>query len=348
MLVADIHLRLGTLDLAVALQAEPGEVVAVLGPNGAGKTTLLRAIAGLTQIANGSVVLDGVVLEDTATRTYVPTERRPIGVVFQNYLLFPHLSALDNVAFGLHARGRGRDANTVARGWLERMELAGYENAKPAALSGGQAQRVALARALATDPRLLLLDEPLAALDASTRVSVRRDLKRALSQFEGIRILVTHDPLEAIALADRLVILEGGRILQSGTAAEVTQRPRSRYVADLVGVNLMRGRAGGGHIAIEGGGTLTAMDGTDGEVFAVVHPRNVALYRSQPEGTPRNVWPGRITAVDQQGDRVRVSVAGPPTLVAEVTPASVRELHLAEGGEVWVSLKAAEVEVYPA
>ena len=158
---------------------------------------------------------------------------------------------------------------------------------------------------------------------------------------------MTHDPLEAIALADRLVILEGGRILQSGTAAEVTQRPRSRYVADLVGVNLMRGHATGGHIAIDGGGTLTAMDGTDGEVFAVVHPRNVALYRSQPEGTPRNVWSGRITAVDQQGDRVRVSVAGPPTLVAEVTPAAVRELHLAEGGEVWVSLKAAEVEVYP-
>lgn len=348
MLRADIQLQLGTLDLAVALQAEPGEVVAVLGPNGAGKTTLLRAIAGLAPIANGSVVLDGVVLEDTATRAYVPTERRPIGVVFQNYLLFPHLSALDNIAFGLHARGRGRDAHAVARRWLERMDLAAYENAKPAALSGGQAQRIALARALATDPRLLLLDEPLAALDASTRVNVRRDLKRDLTQFEGVRILVTHDPLEAIALADRLVILEGGRILQSGTATEVTQRPRSRYVADLVGMNLMRGRASGGHIAIEGGGTLTAMDGADGEVFAVVHPRHVALYRTQPEGTPRNVWSGRITSLDRQDDRVRVTVGGPPSLVAEVTPAAVHELHLAEGGEVWVSLKAAEVAVYPA
>lgn len=348
MLRADIQLRLGTLDLAVAFQAEPGEVVAVLGPNGAGKTTLLRAIAGLTPIAHGSVVLDGVVLEDTATRTYVPTERRPIGVVFQSYLLFPHLSAVDNIAFGLRARGRGRDAHAVARRWLERMDLGAYENAKPAALSGGQAQRVALARALATDPRLLLLDEPLAALDASTRVSVRHDLKRALTQFDGVRVLVTHDPLEAIALADRLVILEGGRILQSGTATEVTQRPRSRYVADLVGVNLLRGHAAGGHIAIEGGGILTAMDGTQGEVFAVVHPRNVALYRSQPEGTPRNVWSGRITSLDQQGDRVRVTVGGAPRLVAEVTPAAVHELHLAEGGEVWVSLKAAEVEVYPA
>ena len=347
MLHADIQLRVGTLDLAVALQVEPGEVVAVLGPNGAGKTTLLRAVAGLTPIAKGRVVLDDVVLEDTGTRTYVPTERRPIGVVFQSYLLFPHLSVIDNIAFGLRARGRGSDALSVARALLERMELVEYADAKPGTLSGGQQQRVALARALATDPRLLLLDEPLAALDASSRVSVRRDLKHALAQFAGIRLLVTHDPLEAIALADRLVILEGGTILQSGTAAEVTQRPRSRYVADLVGVNLMRGRASGGHIAIDGGGTLTAMDGTDGEVFAVVHPRNVALYRSQPEGTPRNVWSGRITSVDQQGDRVRVSVGGPPTLVAEVTPAAVHALHLAEGGEVWVSLKAAEVEVYP-
>jgi len=348
MLLADVQLQLGSLDLAVALRAEPGEVVAVLGPNGAGKTTLLRAIAGLTPIRSGSVVLDGVVLEDTATRTYVPTERRPIGVVFQNYLLFPHLSALDNIAFGLRARGRGRDAHVVARRWLERMDLAAYENAKPAALSGGQAQRIALARALATDPRLLLLDEPLAALDATARVNVRRDLKRDLTQFEGIRILVTHDPLEAIALADRLVILEDGRVLQSGTATEVTQRPRSRYVADLVGLNLMRGHAGAGHIAIEGGGTLAAMDSTEGEVFAVVHPRNVALYRSQPEGTPRNVWSGRITALDRQGDRVRVTVGGAPRLVAEVTPAAVQELQLAEGGQVWVSLKAAEVEVYPA
>jgi len=348
MLRADIQLRLGVLDLTVGLQAAPGEVVAVLGPNGAGKTTLLRAIAGLVPITNGSVVLDGIVLEDTATHRYVPTERRPIGVVFQNYLLFPHLSALDNIAFGLRARGRGRDAHAVARRWLERMDLVACENAKPAALSGGQAQRVALARALATDPRLLLLDEPLAALDASTRVNVRRDLKRDLTLFEGVRILVTHDPLEAIALADRLVILEGGRILQSGTAAEVTQRPRSRYVADLVGMNLMRGRASGGHIAIDGGGTLTAMDGADGDVFAVIHPRHVALYRTQPEGTPRNVWSGRITSLDRQGDRVRVTVGGTPSLVAEVTPAAVQELHLAEGGEVWVSLKAVEVEVYPA
>jgi molybdate transport system ATP-binding protein len=348
MLRADIQLHLGTLDLAVAFEVAPGEVVAVLGPNGAGKTTLLRAIAGLIPITTGSVVLDDVILEDTATRTYVPIERRPIGVVFQSYLLFPHLSVIDNIAFGLRSRGRGATARSIALGWLERMDLAAYADAKPGALSGGQAQRVALARALATDPRLLLMDEPLAALDASSRVSVRRDLKRALTEFGGVRLLVTHDPLEAIALSDRLLILEGGRVLQTGTPAQVTQRPRSRYVADLVGVNLLRGHASGGHIAIDGGGTLTSIDGVDGDVFAMVYPRNVALHRTQPEGTPRNVWSGRITALDQQGDRVRVTVGGAPLLVAEVTPAAVHELHLAEGGEVWVSLKAAEVEVYPA
>ena len=348
MLRVDIQLRLGTLDLAVAFEVAPGEVVAVLGPNGAGKTTLLRAIAGLIPITKGSVVLDDVVLEDTATRTYVPTERRPIGVVFQSYLLFPHLTVIDNIAFGLRSRGRGATARSIALGWLERMDLAAYADARPSALSGGQAQRVALARALATDPRLLLMDEPLAALDASSRVSVRRDLKRALTEFGGVRLLVTHDPLEAIALSDRLLILEGGRVLQTGTPAQVTQRPRSRYVADLVGVNLLRGHASGGHIAIEGGGTLTSIDGADGDVFAMVYPRNVALHRTQPEGTPRNVWSGRITSLDRQGDRVRVTVGGTPLLVAEVTTAAVHELHLAEGGEVWVSLKAAEVEVYPA
>jgi molybdate transport system ATP-binding protein len=348
MLRADIQLRLGTLDLAVALDAAPGEVVAVLGPNGAGKTTFLRALAGLVTIARGSVVLDDVVLEDTATGAYVPPERRPIGVVFQRYLLFPHLSVRDNVAFGLRARGRGRDAAAVTDRWLERIGLAAYADAKPSALSGGQAQRVALARALATDPRLLLLDEPLAALDASTRVSVRRDLSRDLTQFEGIRILITHDPLDAIALADRLVIIEGGRVLQAGTPAEVTRRPRSRYVADLVGVNLMRGHARAGRISLDGGGTLISSDGTDGNVFAVVYPRAVSLHSRRPEGTPRNVWRGRIGAIDQQGDRVRVAVEGEPSLVAEITPAAVRELMLAQGGEVWLSLKATEIAVYPA
>jgi molybdate transport system ATP-binding protein len=349
MLHADVAVRLGSLALDAQVKVMPGEIVAVLGPNGAGKTTLLRALAGLIRLDRGKVTLDGTVFDDVAVGTHLPPERRPIGVVFQDYLLFPHLSALDNVAFGLRARGiPAAHARTKATSWLERFGLSDEIHAKPRALSGGQAQRVALARALATDPRLLLLDEPLAALDASARGELRRDLKRHLASFAGIRILITHDPLEAIALADRLVILERGRIVQTGSPADVTQKPRSRYVADLVGVNLLRGTATRGQVALSGGASLQAADSVDGEVFAMIHPRAVALHRNRPEGSPRNVWRGRASALDFQGDRVRVGVEGEMPIVAEVTPAAVRDLDLAEGGAVWVSLKATEITVYPA
>ena len=349
MLKAQIAVRLGTLDLDVAIEAAAGEIVAVLGPNGAGKTTLLRALCGLVPLDAGRVALDDLVLDDVSRGIHLHPERRPIGVVFQDYLLFPHLGALENVAFGLRARGAStKNARAAAEIWLDRLGLGAYKEAKPRALSGGQAQRVALARALATDPRLLLLDEPLAALDASARGAVRRDLRRHLASFDGIRILITHDPLEAVALADRLVILESGRVVQTGSPAEVTQRPRSRYVADLVGVNLFRGIATAGHVALRGGAAIQSADGLDGEVFAMVHPRAVALHRARPEGSPRNVWRGHASALDFQGDRVRVGIEGEMPIVAEVTPAAVRDLDLAEGDEVWVSVKATEISVYPA
>jgi molybdate transport system ATP-binding protein len=188
----------------------------------------------------------------------------------------------------------------------------------------------------------------MAALDASTRVEFRRDLRRHLESFPGVRLLVTHDPVEAMALADRLVVLEDGRVLQSGTAADVTQHPRSRYVADLVGVNLFRGHASNDIITLAGGGSLTAAGTADGDVFAVVHPRTVALYRTRPDGTPRNVWEGRAVDLDSEGDRVRVRIAGTPPIVAEVTLAAVRELGLDRGDQVWVAVKATEVNVYPA
>ncbi len=349
MLSAQVAVRLGTLDLDVTIEAASGEIVAVLGPNGAGKTTFLRAVAGLVRLDAGRVALDDAVLDDVARGISLPPERRPIGVVFQDYLLFPHLSAVDNVAFGLRARGASaRDARARAKEWLDRMGLGEHADARPRALSGGQAQRVALARALAISPRLLLLDEPLAALDASARSEVRRDLKRHLASFAGVRIVITHDPLEAMALADRLVIVEHGRMVQTGTPGEVTRRPRSRYVADLVGVNLLRGTAAGGHIALPRGAFLQSADSVDGEVFATIHPRAVALHRNHPEGSPRNVWRGRASTLDFQGDRVRVGVEGEMPIVAEVTAAAVRDLGLAEGGEVWVSVKATEILVYPA
>ena len=348
-LEARVALALGSLHLDVDLALRPGEVVALLGPNGAGKTTLLRALAGLQPLDAGRIVLDGVTLDDVAAGVHVPAERRPVGVVFQDYLLFPHLSVLENVAFGLRSRGVARaDARRRAGEWLERVGLGARSGARPRELSGGQAQRVALARALAVNPRLLLLDEPLAALDASTRLETRRELRRHLDAYDGVRLLITHDPLEAIAVAERLAVLEGGRIVQAGTPAEISSRPRSRYVADLVGVNLLRAPGCGDRVEVGGSAVLAVPDAGHGDVFAVIHPRAVALYRDPPAGTPRNVWAGVAESLDVEGDRVRVRVGGSIPIVAEVTPAAVAELRLGDGGPVWVSVKATEITVFPA
>ncbi|MPZ88596.1 MAG: ATP-binding cassette domain-containing protein [Nitriliruptorales bacterium] len=347
-LSAHICLALGSLRLAATLEVAAGEVVAVLGPNGAGKTTLLRALAGLVPLGAGRVELGGRVLEDTEAGIRLPAEERGVGVLFQDYLLFPHLTALENVAFGLRARGLSRiQAFPRAHAWLERVGLEEVAGARPAALSGGQAQRVALARALALEPGLLLLDEPLSALDAEARLVIRRHLRAHLEAFDGPCVLVTHDPLEAIALADRLVILEAGAVTQSGTIDEVTRRPRSAWVAGLVGLNLYRGYARGHRIDLAAGQGLEAADAADGEVFVAVHPRAVALHRRQPDGSPRNVWSGSVGGLDAQGDRVRVHVDGPLPVVAEVTPAAVSSLDLGNGGRVWVAVKASELDLYP-
>jgi len=346
-LAARVELTLGQLHLSVEVAVATGELVVLLGPNGAGKTTLLRALAGLVALDGGRVVLDGVVLEDVAARVRVPTERRPAGFVFQDYLLFPHLSALENVAFGPRCQGLSHAAaRERARGWLGRMQVLDQASSRPGELSGGQAQRVALARALAVEPELLLLDEPLAALDLTARAELRRSLRGLLGAFDGVRLLVTHDPLEAMALADRLVILEHGAIVQAGTRAELASRPRSRYVADLVGVNLFVGDARDGRVVLDGEGVLLAPDAGAGRVFVVIHPRAVVLHRARPDGTARNVWPGRIDFVDAAEGRVRVHVAGSPPIIAEITAGAAAELALAPGAEVWVAVKASFISVY--
>jgi molybdate transport system ATP-binding protein len=226
--------------------------------------------------------------------------------------------------------------------------MAEHAAARPAQLSGGQAQRVALARALATEPALLLLDEPFAALDVRTRAETRRALRPHLAAFRGVQILVTHDPLEALALAERLVVIEDGRIVQSGLPAEVAAHPRSAWIADLVGVNLLRGQAAGDRLTLQNGTTLVVSPSETGDVFAVIHPRAVALHRARPEGTPRNVWPARIDGIEPIGARVRVRTVGPLEIVAEITPAAVAAICLDAGEQVWVSIKATEITVYPA
>jgi len=348
-LAAAIAVCRGTFVLEAALHAEDGEVVAVVGPNGAGKTTLLAALAGLVPLDHGEVVLDGQVLEDPSRRLRVPAALRPVGVVFQDGRLFPHLSAVENVAFGLRARGcRRHEALERARVWLERVGVGDIVDHKPPDLSGGQAQRVALARALVGRPRLLLLDEPLAAVDAAGRAPLRREIGRELREAAGARLLVTHDAVDAMSLADRLVILEDGRVTQDATPAEVCRHPRSRFAADLAGVNLFRGRAVRGVVHLDGGGRVVAAEAPDGDVFSLIHPRAVALHRQPPEGTPRNAWRSRAESVELTGDRARVEITGPVPLVSEVTPAAVDELRLTEGGEVWATVKATEVSVYEA
>ncbi len=345
------RLRLGALDLDVDLRVGADETVALLGPNGSGKTTLLRIVAGLQPLEEGHVRLDGTVLDDPATGTFVPAERRSVGVVFQDYLLFPHLSARENVAFGPRARGSGRAAaRAVADGWLDRVGLTAVAGTRVDRLSGGQRQRVAIARALATTPRVLLLDEPLAALDASTRSDVRRLLRRHLADHGGPRLVVSHDPVDAYALADRVVVLEDGRVTHDGTLAEVAAHPRSAYVGRLVGTNLLDGDLTGTTLRLRAGGMLVVAKGdvADGPCLVTVAPSAVALHRAAPSGSPRNTWSATVAEIDRFGDRVRVRLDGPVPLAAEVTPAAVDDLALHPGDAVWASVKATEIVVRPA
>jgi molybdate transport system ATP-binding protein len=346
---AHVELQRGTLRVDIELHVAAEEMVVLAGPNGAGKSTLLNAIAGLAPIDAGHITLDGVVLDSPATGVFVPPEKRPVSMMFQEGLLFRHLDALDNVAFGLRARGmRKSAANDRARALLARMGLADEEHAKPHQLSGGQAQRVALARALAVEPRALLLDEPLAALDAQTRVDVRRSLREHLATFDGVRLLVTHDPLEALTLADRIIVIESGRVVQSGAPDEIRRDPGSAYVAALLGVNLLAGRVTeGNRFLLDAGGELEVAAAPSGPAVAVVDPNAVAIFAGEPHGSPRNSWRSVVTDVDHTPDRVRVRFADPIAMIAEVTPSSAAELGLAPGAGVWLAVKATAISVHP-
>ncbi|UFS95271.1 ABC transporter ATP-binding protein [Nocardia huaxiensis] len=345
---AELRVERPRFELDLTVTAEPGEVVAVLGPNGAGKSTALRALAGLLPLTGGSITVADQIW-DAPPGVFVPAEHRRVGVVFQDYLLFQHLSALENVAFGLRARGvRRAEARTRAAEWLARVGLAEHAQSTPRRLSGGQAQRVALARALATDPQLLLLDEPLAALDASTRLQVRADLSHHLRDYTGHTILVTHDPLDAMVLADRLVILEKGAVIQQGAPADIARRPRSDYVANLVGLNLFRGVATGTTVVVDTGGTLTAADAASGRVFLAFPPTAVSLHTEQPSGSPRNMWPVTVTGLEQHATVTRVRLDGAPSVLADITPAAVADLRLQPGMRIWAAVKATEIHSYPA
>ena len=387
-----LRVDLGGFDLDAHLVADRG-VTALLGPNGSGKTTALKALAGLHALTSGHVRLEGRTWADQATGAHLPPEQRSVGMVLADPLLFPRLSLLDNVAYGPRSRGTRRPAaRERASEELERVGLAELAGRRPSQVSQGQAQRAALARALATDPQLLLLDEPLSALDPQTRSATRADLAQRLRDYDGITVLVTHDALDALTLGDRLVFLEGGRVVQEGTPAEVIVRPRSPYVAGVVGLNLFRGAlvqdtcathdtrarvvahasrtsvdedaaerdrhqadAGGWALDLGGGGRLVVADPPPGAVagepvWATVAPETVALFTERPRTSARNLWPVRVVAVTVTGQRARVRLSGIPghEIVAEVTLAAVTELRVTTGSTLWASVKATEVDVYPA
>ena len=335
-----------SFQLELSLSVAPGRTVALLGPNGAGKSTAVAVLAGLLPIDDGRVALTGITLDDPEREVFVPPEARRVGVVFQDYLLFPHLSVIDNVAFGLRSRKVSREESTARAGeWLDRMGLGPQARRKPGDLSGGQAQRVALARALVIEPDLLLLDEPLSALDVTTRVQLRRALSEHLEGFAGPRLLITHDPTEAFLLADEIHILEDGRVSQAGTAEEIRLRPRTRYAADLAGSNLVAGVARDG-VVDTGAHLLHIADHEiNGSVLVTIRPSAISVHLREPEGSPRNAWKTTVDLIEHLGERARLSTGGPLQLAVEVTEEAARALDLVEGTPVWVSIKATEITV---
>ncbi|HEU5045656.1 MAG TPA: ABC transporter ATP-binding protein [Nocardioidaceae bacterium] len=344
---ASVVVRRPQHTLDAALCAESGDVVAVIGPNGAGKSTLLRAVAGLVALDDGTVSCAGRLWEAPGRR--LRTQDRNVGMVFQEQLLFPHLSARGNVAFGPRSRGTSRRvAHEMADEWLDRLGVGDLADRRPAQLSGGQAQRVAIARALATDPALLLLDEPLAALDVGVAMSLRFELARHLASFQGATVLVTHDALDTLTLANRVVVLDQGRVAQVGTPEEVSSRPRTSHVARLVGLNVLRGTARGTDVALADGSTLVSATEAHGEVFAAFPPAAVTLTAEQPTGSARNRWPGTVRSVVPHGPAVRVHLDAAAALIADVTPTSAVRLGLEPGRRVWATVKATEVAVYGA
>ena len=346
--------------VTAAFDVPAGETVAVLGPNGAGKSTLLAMLAGLLIPDAGRIVLAGRELTRSGGgRTLlVPPEQRRVGLMGQDPLLFPHLSAVDNVAFGPRSQGRSRSAaRTAAVQWLERMGLAGLGSRRPAQLSGGQRQRVALARALAAEPLLLLLDEPLGALDAETVPEIRQVLRTHLRDTGTTSILVTHDVVDAAVLADRLIVLDRGKVVDEGTTSAVLATPKSSFGATLAGLNLIPGTviddavsAGGAAVRTAAGLVLSGVAATPlhcGETAAAVfRPAAVSVFSTAPGGSPRNSWTATIASLEPGSAAVRLRTGGEPAVAVDVTPAAVAELGLTPGARVVLSVKATEVVIH--
>ena len=346
MLRVEARARLGALTLEVALACPAGECLALAGPSGAGKTSVLRVVAGLLAPERGSVRCGEEVWLDTAGGVDVPPEDRRCGYVFQEHALFPHLSAWQNVAYPLRGVPR-RERRARAVELLERFGVGALADAPPRTLSGGERQRVAVARALARRPAALLLDEPLSALDARTRAAAARELAAVLRDSGVPALLVTHDFAEAALLGDRVGVVDAGRVVQLGTAAELAASPASAFVADFTGAVILTGTARPGadgltHVALDGGGSAASTDRGEGPVALSVHPWEIALAREDEAdgGSAQNRVPVEVVSLTAVGNRVRVGLAAPQPFSAEVTGASARRLGLAPGVRAVATWKA--------
>ncbi len=378
MLTAALDTHLNTFHLDINFSAGKGKTTVLLGESGAGKSTVLRLLAGLLYPERGYISLEGISYFDSERHLAIPPQERPFGYVFQDYVLFPHLSVFENVAFGLHAQHLPRRVvrHRVSEA-LEQVHLAGYDQRRPAQLSGGQQQRVAIARALALHPQLLLLDEPLAALDVQTRREVRQELRNLLSGTGITTVMVTHQYLEALLFGYHILVLEQGRVIQQGSHRDLLQYPRSSYVAELVGMNFFRGRViccetgalctiqlqNNGRTGIELSAALEEqaqkLPGAGDEAFVLVDPRSITLYQTLPDSSARNVFQGTIVQLlhlgvpfgssSEHNGRVRVSLIVDDSvlpLTAEITEASANRMELTEGKIIYAAFKATEARAY--
>jgi molybdate transport system ATP-binding protein len=377
---------LNTFHLQVDFRLETGKTLVLLGESGAGKSTVLRLLAGLLRPDTGFICLNGAVYCDSAHRIALPPQERAYGYVFQDYVLFPHLNVFENVAFGLRTQRLPRlEVRMRVQEALARVHLSDLGQRRPAQLSGGQQQRVALARAIVLAPQLLLLDEPLAALDVQTRREVRQELRQLLSEIDVTTVMVTHHYLDALFFGDQILVLDHGRVIQQGGQQELREQPRSSYVAELAGVNFFRG-----HITSYESGAMcrvridqSVADEERGsrpifhaeiiaslrendlheqelapgaEVNVVIDPRSITLHNTPPESSARNLLHGEIVhilylagSMGRDDGRVRISLSLEPgnlPLTAEITETSATRMNLVEGQHIYATFKATEASVY--
>jgi len=347
----DAALGFGTFELDGRLEVARGETLALVGPSGAGKSTCLGIMAGLLRPLRARVECAGEVWNDSERGVFLPPERRRVGMLFQEYALFPHLTIQQNVAYGPRARGRSSaDAAALASRWIERLGLKGFGGRRVATLSGGERQRVALARALAAEPRLLLLDEPFGSLDVATRGTVRAELRGFLGECGLPTVIVTHDAVDALALGDRIAVLEAGRVTQVGTRAQLVSEPRSAFVAELAGLNLYRAELAGGRGLKEARASGVSFhvlsDEREGPAFLAFAPAEVTLSSERLPGSAQNAFLGRVVEVRPLPDRLRVVLDVGVVLVAEITREAAAALGLGVGRPLWASVKATAIHVY--